>query len=376
MTERDPLRDIIGTCAAQIGAIVTPILSPLIIGGLVVGLNTGEIEAGSLITVELMVLGITSIVIAPFIVRVPHHILAIAAAIILILSFVLSAVSTDIEQLYMWRILAGLAGGALMATVNAAIAQARSSTFLYGLSWAVAYTVTAILAIAITKTNDVVSYDSVYYALAIAMAIALPFLWLVPRHGGKTEAAPFPRDSIAVGCLLLCGIILIGTSMMAYYAFLVQMALNIGASAANTGWLVAIAQIGGIIGGLLASPLANKFSVIKTLVVSCLVHMCAIAIAVLTDDMIVLGLAVFAETILFITITPLMLTLAANIDKKGRWAAAAGGAFIISTAFGPIVGAALIETKGYASIAWLQVLGTLPAIYIFVRVNKNSCTTD
>jgi MFS family permease len=71
-----------------------------------------------------------------------------------------------------------------------------------------------------------------------------------------------------------------------------------------------------------------------------------------------------------------MLTLAANIDKKGRWAAAAGGAFIISTAFGPIVGAALIETKGYASIAWLQVLGTLPAIYIFVRVNKNSCTTD
>ena len=71
-----------------------------------------------------------------------------------------------------------------------------------------------------------------------------------------------------------------------------------------------------------------------------------------------------------------MLTLAANIDKKGRWAAAAGGAFIISTAFGPIVGAALIETKDYASIAWLQVLGTLPAIYIFVRVNKNSCTTD
>ena len=374
MTERDPIRDIVGTCAAQIGSVITPILSPLIIGGLIVGLNTGEIEAGSLITVELLGMGITSILIAPFIVRVPHHILAIFAALILVLSFVLSARSTNIEQLYMWRMLAGLAGGVMIATANAAIAQARSSTFLYGLSWAVAYTVTATLAVVITKTNDVVSYDIIYYALAIAISITLPFLWLVPRHGGEAKPTPFPRDSITTGCLLMLGIFLIGTSMMAYYAFLVQIALNIGASATNTGWLVAISQIGGIIGGLLASPLSNKLSVITALVVACLVHAVVIAIAVITNNVNVLGLAVFVEAVLFIIIVPLMLTLAASIDNKGRWAAAAGGAFIISTAVGPMIGALLIESKGYASIAWLQAIATLPAVYLFVRVNRGSGT--
>ena len=70
-----------------------------------------------------------------------------------------------------------------------------------------------------------------------------------------------------------------------------------------------------------------------------------------------------------------MLTLAANIDKKGRWAAAAGGIFTLSTAFGPILGAVLIENAGYAAIAWLQLSAAIPAIYIFTRVNRKAMGT-
>ena len=125
MKTRDPIRHIIGTCAAQIGAIATPILSPLIIGGLIVGLSVGEMEAGTLITVELLVIGITSMILAPMMARLSHHVLAIAGAIVLILGHVLSSQSADISELYTWRVLAGLGGGCLVATVNAAIAQAR-----------------------------------------------------------------------------------------------------------------------------------------------------------------------------------------------------------------------------------------------------------
>lgn len=58
--------------------------------------------------------------------------------------------------------------------------------------------------------------------------------------------------------------------------------------------------------------------------------------------------------------TPLILTLAANIDKKGRWAAIAGGVFFLGTAFGPVVGAMLMEGMGYEVIAWFQWLAALP----------------
>ncbi len=376
MKDRDPIRYIIGTCAAQIGAISTPILSPLIIGGLIVGLSVGEVEAGSLVTIELLVIGISGMMLAPLMSRIPHHILAITGAVILMLGHLLSSQSTAISELYQWRVLAGLGGGCLVATVNAAIAQAKSPTLLYGLAWAAGYSVTAILAVVITETNDLISFDIVYLYLALAMFLILPLLWLVPKHGGESTAAAFPTGSIGTGSLLMLGILLIGVSMMAYYAFLGQMAVLIGASAAQTGWIIAVAQVAGIVGGLSASPLANRLGVINALVITCTLHVCAIAAAIWTEHVLILGLAAFCEAVLFIIMIPLMLTLAALIDKKGRWAAAAGGVFTLSTAFGPIIGALLIENTGYSGIAWLQLIATIPAVYIFTRVNRFTKNTN
>ncbi len=376
MQNRDPIRHIIGTCAAQIGAIATPILSPLIIGGLIVGLSVGEVEAGGLITVELLVIGFISMMLAPLMVRIPHHHLAITGALVLILGQLLSMHATDMGGLYLWRALAGIGGGCLVATVNAAIAQARSPVFLYGLAWAAAYTVTAVLAVLMTETNDVITYDIVYGWLAVALLLVLPLLWFVPRHGGEAIPAPFSRDSISTGCLLMLGIMMIGSSMMAYYAFLERLAVLIGASPAQTGRIVAAVQVAGIIGGLSAAPVAKRFGLIPALVVITLLHVGAIATAIWTDQVIILGVAAFCEAVLFIMMTPLMLTLAANIDKKGRWAAAAGGIFTLSTAFGPIAGAALIESTGYVAIAWLQLLVSIPAITIFIRVNRMSDLTE
>ncbi|MFT7458872.1 MAG: putative MFS family arabinose efflux permease [Planctomycetota bacterium] len=372
MTTRDPVRHIIGTGAVQIGAIATPLLSPLIIGGLIIGLNIGEIEAGSLITVELLVLGITSILIAPFMARIPHHLLAIAASLVLILSLVFSTQADGINELYLWRGIGGMASGCLIATANAAIAQARSPTLLYGVTWSTAYLVTAIMTIVITETNDVISFDVIYAYLAIAFLLLLPLLWFVPRHGGETTAGPFPMDTLLSGCVLSLGITLIGVSMMAYYAFLGQFAVRIDANAAQTGWIIATAQLAGIIGGLTAAPLSNRMGVIKALVLTTLLHVVAIALAVSTQQIMVLGFAAFCEAVLFIIMTPLMFTLAAQIDNKGRWAAAVGGVYVLSTSLGPVIGAMLMENYGPMAIAWLQVLAALPAVYLFVKVHRRS----
>jgi predicted MFS family arabinose efflux permease len=372
VTTRDPVRHIIGTGAVQIGAIATPLLSPLIIGGLIIGLNIGEIEAGSLITVELLVLGITSILIAPFMARIPHHLLAIAASLVLILSLVFSTQADGINELYLWRGIGGMASGCLIATANAAIAQARSPTLLYGVTWSTAYLVTAIMTIVITETNDVISFDVIYAYLAIAFLLLLPLLWFVPRHGGETTAGPFPMDTLLSGCVLSLGITLIGVSMMAYYAFLGQFAVRIDANAAQTGWIIATAQLAGIIGGLTAAPLSNRMGVIKALVLTTLLHVVAIALAVSTQQIMVLGFAAFCEAVLFIIMTPLMFTLAAQIDNKGRWAAAVGGVYVLSTSLGPVIGAMLMENYGPMAIAWLQVLAALPAVYLFVKVHRRS----
>ena len=372
MAERDPIKHIIGTCAAQIGAMTTPILSPLIIGGLIVGLDLGEVEAGSLITAELLVVGITSMLMAPLVARFPHHILAISGALLLVVAQYLSGKTSGLSELYTWRILAGVAGGCLMATANAAIAQAKSYTLLYGLAWAGGYSATAVLAISITAIYDPVSYETVYTWLALCIAIAIPFMWLLPRHGKSDSAQGLPSGTWVPAMLLMTGIMLIGISMMAYYAFVERIAVNINASSAQSGQIIAAVQVAGIIGGLLAAPVASRLGVLRALVSVSVLHALVIMLAVFTDTVLILGMAAFVEAIFFIIMVPLMYSLAAQIDLKGRWAAVAGGVFTLSTAFGPIIGGLLIENISYNALAWLQPVATLPAIILFLQVNRTA----
>ena len=367
---RDPLRHIISTCAAQVLAFTPAILSPLTVGGLINGLEIGEIEAGALVTAEFLVMGITSILVAPVSVRIPYRLLALAGGILLLTGHACSAMAAGLDELYPWRIAAGMGCGCLAAAVNAAIAQARAPDRLYGLAWAAGYTFTAIMAVVITESNDLVTYDIVFGSLAFTLLIFLPLLWFVPDHGNASASLSLPSDSIRAGSLLMVGMIVIGISMMAYYAFLERLAVQISASPAETGRIVAAVQVAGIIGGLLAAPVAGRFGLVRGLCAVSILHAVTITLAVWTDSVIVLGVVAFFEAVLFIIMIPLMLTLAAGIDTKGRWAAIAGGVFVISTAIGPVVGAFLIEETGYDAIAWMQWPAVLLAVSIFVRVNR------
>ena len=168
----------------------------------------------------------------------------------------------------------------------------------------------------------------------------------------------------------MIGMIVIAISMMAYYAFLERLAVRIDAGPAETGRIIAGAQVAGIIGGLLAAPVAGRFGLVAGLCAVSILHAGTISLAVWTDTVFVLGVVAFFEAVLFIIMIPLMLTLAAGIDDKGRWAAIAGGVFVLSTALGPVFGAYLIEQTGYDAIAWIQWPAVLLAVIIFVRVNR------
>ena len=371
-SRRDPLSHIIGTCSAQICGIGTTILSPLIIGGLIVGLNIGEMEAGGLVTIELVMIAFTSLGLAPFMHRIPHHLLAIGGASLLLIANLFSAFQPSLEGLYLWRILAGAGTGCVIATFNAAIAGAASPVKLYGYGSAAAYTVTSIIAVTMTSMRDVITYNYVYSWLGAALVVFIPLLWFLPRQGGQAISISLPRESILSGCMLLVALTTIGIAMMAYYAFLERIAVLIGASAAQTGQVVAAAQVAGMFGGLLAAPLAARFKLINTLVTVVLLHALAIVLAIASVSFYLLLLTAFIEALLFIIMAPLMFTLAAYLDDKGRWAAAAGGVFILSTAIGPIVGALLIEKSGYTAISWLQLVVAVPAIVLFTVVNRTT----
>ena len=124
----------------------------------------------------------------------------------------------------------------------------------------------------------------------------------------------------------------------------------------------------GIFGGGLSIPLAARFGLLKPFVVSTAVHALAVTAAVQSPNLFLLGVPVFSEGVTFIILTPLMLALAAEIDREGLWAAAAGGLFALTAGFGPIVGGWFAENVGFHSLGWLNLIAAVPTIAIFYWV--------
>ena len=85
---------------------------------------------------------------------------------------------------------------------------------------------------------------------------------------------------------------------MAYYAFLERLAVQIGANPAETGRIVAGAQVAGIIGGLLAAPVARRLGLVAGLCAVSILHAVTITLAVWTDTVFVLGAVAFFEAVL------------------------------------------------------------------------------
>jgi len=366
---RDPFKDIVGTCAAQTAAMSLSILSPLILGAMIISFGVGEAEAGGLVTLELLVIGVTSMLLAPALTKLPLHSLAIVGSIIMLIFNVLSAEKTGFSELYGLRVAAGIGGGMVVATVNAAIARSRAPVLLYGVSWAVVYLFTAAVAIAMSQNE--LTYPSAIRWCALVLAVVLPMLWLLPRGKQERALTTLPAGTGVIGCGLLLGLALIGSSMMAYYAFVERLADAIGASASARGVIVAGVQIGGIIGGAIAAPVAARFGVVKALLVAVTLHAAMIIIAVSAADVLEMGIAAFCEAVLFILMIPLMLALAGELDREGRWAAAAGGTLVLSTAIGPLLGGMLIETVGYGALAWIQIGAVVPALAMLAWVGRS-----
>lgn len=367
--ERDALKDIVGVCAGQTAAVSFSILSPLVIGGLIISFEVGEAAVGGLITLELLIVGVTSIALAPLITRLSLHWLAITGVAIMIICNLLSAEVSAFTELYSLRVAAAIGGGISVATCNAAIARGRVPVFLYGVSWAAVYVCTSLAAVAMSQNE--LSYPGAIRWCALLLIVALPLLWLLPRRGQNRSAAALVFGTNVIGCALLAGMALMSLSMMAYYAFVERLADARDAGSAVRGMVVAGVYIGGIIGGVIAAPVAARFGIARALLVAVVLHAAAIIVAVATRDVLVLGIAAFCEAVIYIAMVALMLALAAEIDQVGRWAAAGAGTLVLSSAFGPLLGGILIESSGYGFLGWLQILAGLPALAMFTWAGRS-----
>ncbi len=375
---KDPARFVVAACAANGFAFIIPNTSPFVIGGLVDAFPMSEAQAGLILTVELIAMGAAALLVSPFMRVIPQRSMALIGALLAAAAnaCVVFKVADGYTQLILFRVVAGIGTGLLLAVANAAIASSLSPERLYGVALMLGWFVAAALGPVMAKAAELAHYTGAYGVWMGLALLVVPLVLGLDQRPAKAQSKWVRGSSAVPGSVHLAGIALVGVAMMAYFAFVERMSLQVGFSLNQTGLLFAGISVAGALGAGLAGTQGGRFGLVWPLVVGTAVHAIAIVAAVGARNQWMFGVAASLEGISYMYLLTYQFGLAATLDHSGRWAAAAGGAMIGSTGFGPYIGGALITYFGSQALTWLVMitaaLGAAAFLWVGSRLSKKT----
>jgi MFS family permease len=370
---KDPARFVVATCAANGLAFIIPNTSPFVIGALIEGFPMGAAQAGLVLTAELSAMGLAALGVAPFMRTLSQRTLAVVGALVTAAANALVVLHwvEAFVLLIAVRILAGAGTGLLLAAANAAIAASVSPTRLYGVALMIGWFVAAALGPVMAEAVGLASFTGAYAVwMLLALAVAPLVLGIAHKPGSVADQTLLPDRAIGVGTVHLAGIALIGLAMMAYFAFVERLSLQVGFTLQQTGLLFAVISIAGALGAGLAGWHGDRYGLVKPLLIGTIVHAIAIVIAVDTGNRWLFVAGAALEGVSYMYLLAYQFAMAAALDTTGKWAAAASGAMVGSTGIGPYVGGLLITAYGTSALNVLIVATALLGVIAFAWVGK------
>ena len=371
---RDPASLVVGAIAAQvIGGLVAQ-MSPFVISGLMDGLSLSERDAGFVASVELLTLAVTAIAIAPVLSRLSYRRVGLVAVTLTLLAQGASIFSASWTSLVLLRGLAGVGEGALYA-VSLCIVASHSSNpdKVYGyfqVVWALGSV--ALFAVGGELTAAFAHRGILALIAGVTLALA-PLLLLVPdarAKRGDGAAADAAQASPLLGVMTFAAIALYLTVSAAVYAFSAPLGERAGLDTSAVGYALTVASLVGLAGAGAATALNVRWGRAIPITGFCVGFSLVTLALCLWRNPTAYVVALVASVVIYYFSIPYLFGLAAALDRSGRWAAAAGSAYLLGFAAGPVVAGAVIAAAGYANLAAVCVAITAAAWGLAMVVNR------
>ena len=371
----DPLKFVIAVLAAQvIGGLVTQ-MSPLVVGGVIIGLELTEQQAGYVAFAEFIVLSITAIVIAPFLPGLSCRLLCFSAAGVAVAAQLFSVLLTDLNLIVAVRCIAGVGEGLVYAASLAAVAsRSANPDKLYGyiqVTWAILST---LLFTAGGYLTDLFAHRGIYGMIAgITIFLVVFMKWLPTEVRAPIKSVDKEESSAPpwMGITTLAGIFIYLTASAAIYTFTAPLGERAGLSTSQVGYALTTGSAVGFTGAVLATWLnVRKGRVIPISVFSVAFSIIAVVLCINIHPAVYV-VALVLSVVFFYFSVPYLFGLAAALDRQGRWAAAAGSAYLLGFAVGPAFAGTMIEWYDYIGLGVASVIATILAWILLLLVARN-----
>lgn len=360
--------------------LLTLLMLPFLMGAMMDGLGLSEGTTGLILSVEFTLAMVSSLLISPYINRVPRRTVAIAGTLMAIAANILSAYITDVALLISVRAFAGFGAGLALAAGNSVIASAEDPDKTAGQVNVLFVVLMIIVMLGFGFIADNFGLTGTYYGVAATYVLMLFMVIRLPQYvETKDDDTAVSLTAGKKRAVSLIGLVPIGMMITMFlfsmrdtmgWAFVEQIGVSLGYSTSEMGMILALQAFIALIGPLIVAKVGNKFGITIPVLIGIIGH-----------GSITLGYLMASDSKFFYTAIVLMnatayfyalayLTgLAASLDKEGRVVAATGSFIALGIAVGPAFAGQLIDLGGYGLAAWsiiivvaLTVIAAIPPL--------------
>jgi len=337
------------------------------VGGLMDSRGFSEVAAGAISTAEIVAVAITSVLVAPFMPRLPIRGVAIGGV---LLASGAQFGSTLIESPWLLgavRLLAGVGAGLALAAGNTSGAAAKDPDRLYGYAISILLVFVAVTSYGLAAVMAQAGVEGGFVMIGALYLLGLTFLrGLRPAPGATASAVggALPRRELV---LLIGTIVLVGFATGPTWSFMERVGVRMGLELERVGFFYLIATCVGILGPVLAGVLGGRFGRTRPIAIAQvgLGLSCVVIVHAQGEATYFAGMVGLLITYMFLY--PFVLATIACFDPAGRVGPAAAGLFFFVLGLGPFLGGLLVTHGSYATPGWFG-MGILGAAALLLTL--------
>jgi len=352
------------------------LIMPFIVTAMMQGYALEEVAAGNLVSIQLGAMGVAGIAVSYLLARIPAHRIVVVAAVAISIANAWCALGSGWTGLTCARILTGLGEGSLMAAAGAMAAGVRNPHRLFSI---LGFVIAAVAAAALLLTPvlfELFGVRGVFWLLAASpIAILLAAPWL-PRS--KARARDVPRlGAFTVGGAraVLSAFALLWIGASALWVFAERIGTTQGLSLTEVGRYLAIGQVAGLAGPLLADRCGERIGLQRSLALGSLAMAAGGLWMVFGQTHIsyIGGVCLLSAAVMFLA--PCFRSLMARLDASGAVVAMSVAFYTFGFGLAPLLVGWLEAAGGsYGSVAWLAALAFIAsgALGLSVKPSGNN----
>jgi len=326
-------------------------------------------QAGVLASVEAVGMSLASILGIFWVKRFNWRLIALIGLGCSIIANLLATGVNEFTAMLFCRGFASLAAGTAFAVSVASLGEQKKPEKAFGGALAVQTFLMIIIMGSSAAVIERQGVDGLFYMLALlALAVALPTAWLPVRSEKsldiKVQSSPDSSSGRAWIFVALIATALHFAGTVGFWAYLERIGDSAGHSTATIGTILAWALGAGMLGGLLAAWLSDRWGFAWPFVISTIILVASVGLMVGDINISLMALGAIAFDGMWVFANTYQAALVARLDKAGRFIVLVPAAQGAGAMAGPAIAAMFVRSDNYLPVNILA--GTCFVISLFL----------